>query len=312
MKKQVLCLAGATGSGKTALALALAREVNGEIVNLDSRQVYRDFPIITAAPNAEEQAQCPHHLYSFLPTSDKLSAGRYAERVVQEVDALCARGKVPILVGGTGLYFKVLLEGIASIPVISPDISHQLLERCAACGSACLHEELQGLDPDYAAKIHPNDKQRIVRALEVHAGTGKTFTWWHANAPRVPLVHGLYMGLHMELSALRPRLDARIDVMLEAGALKEAQAALEHCDDGRAPGWSGIGCAELYAHIRQGLSLDAALELWRKNTRAYAKRQLTWFRAVPEIQWFTPQDAEGVCQCAVGWLTHKTRQEEGM
>ncbi len=300
MKKplQALCLAGPTGAGKTAAALRLAAAVQGEVINTDSRQVYSDFPIITAQPHAHELAQCPHHLYGFLATQEKLSAGRYAEKVVEVAQDIHARGKIPILVGGTGLYFKTLLEGIATIPNIPHDISADLLARCAALGSPVLYKELREIDPAYAAKIHPNDKQRVVRALEVYISTGKTFTWWHNHTTSEPMLTGPYFGIDMSLDVLRPRLDVRIGLMLEAGALEEAKRALIQCQEGTAPGWSGIGCAELFAFLRQNMAFDVALELWRKNTRAYAKRQLTWFKAVPQLQWFAPEDVEGMVQAA--------------
>ncbi len=292
----VVCLAGPTGAGKTAAALHLADALQGEVVNVDSRQVYADFPIITAQPSAEEQGRCPHHLYGFLPTEDKLSAGRFADMVVGVVQEITARGKMPILVGGTGLYFKTLLEGMADIPAVDEAISQQFVQKCHKLGSVALHKELSLLDPAYAARIHPNDKQRVVRALEVHAATEKTFSWWHENAPRVPRVRGVYLATETTLDALRPRLDARIELMLKTGALEEAKRALEVCSHAKAPGWSGIGCAELHAYYCQNLSLKHAVELWRKNTRAYAKRQLTWFRAVPEIQWFDVQCTEAMLE----------------
>ncbi len=290
----VVCLAGPTGAGKTAAALHLAAALDGEVINLDSRQVYQDFPIITAQPSAEERAACVHHLYGFLPTQEKLSAGLFADMVMQVVQDVHSRGKMPLLVGGTGLYFKTLLEGMADIPAVDASLSAVLIQKCHAVGSFVLHKELSGIDPEYAARIHPNDKQRVVRALEVYEATGKTFTWWHKNAPRVPRVRGVYLGTDVTLEALRPRLDARIELMLEAGALKEAQYALEKCTDPKAAGWSGIGCAELHAHFCTGLSMQATLNLWSKNTKAYAKRQLTWFRAVPQMLWFAPQDVDGM------------------
>ncbi len=294
----VVCLAGPTGAGKTAAALHLASSLDGEVINVDSRQVYKDFPIITAQPSPEEQSVCAHHLYGFLPTQDKLSAGRFADMVMEVVQEVVQRGKVPILVGGTGLYFKTLLEGMAEIPAVSQDISAPLLQRCERVGSPSLYKELQEIDNVYAARIHPNDKQRVVRALEVYEATGKTFTWWHENAPRIPRVRGVYLGTDVTLNALRPRLDARIELMLQAGALEEAQRALENNSDARAPGWTGIGCTELYAHFCKGLPRSTTLELWRKNTRAYAKRQLTWFRAVPTMQWYAPHDVQGMLVAA--------------
>ena len=295
---RVICLAGPTGSGKTAAALALARALDGEVINADSRQTYARFPVITAQPSPEEAAVCPHHLYGFLDTRHKLSAGRWADMAADTVGHVAARGKTPILVGGTGLYFRALLEGIAAIPALDPDIATRWLTRMEDEGLDALYAHLLGVDPAYAERIHPHDKQRIVRALEVFEGTGKPFSWWHANAMPEPLCHGLYMGLETSLAALEPRLAQRIEAMLAAGALDEARQARQDCDDKNAPGWTGIGCAEILHHLRGERDLAQTKDLWLRNTRAYAKRQLTWFRAVPGLLWFTPEDTDGLCAAA--------------
>lgn len=281
----VICLAGPTGSGKTALALQLAHSLHAEIINADSRQVYRDFPIITAQPLPEERAACPHHLYGFLDSREKISAGQWLVRAVEKIQELRGRGVRALLVGGTGLYFRALLEGMAEIPPVDPALTQALTRECARLGPAALYRRLQTCDPAYAAKIHPNDRQRIVRALEVCQSTGKAFSWWHQHSHTPAPCTGPLLGLHMTLEDLTPRLCRRIDAMLEAGALEEARTALRHCPDPHAPAWSGIGCAELFRYLRGELSLEAAKQLWAHNTRAYAKRQLTWFRAVPHIHW---------------------------
>lgn len=294
----VFCLAGPTGCGKTEAALALAEALNGEVVNTDSRQVYADFPLITAQPSPEERSRCPHHLYGFLETSRKISAGRWADMAVRVIREIHARGRLPLLVGGTGLYFQSLLHGIAEIPPIDPEITARLTARLEREGAPTLHAELARRDPDYAARIHPNDRQRIVRALEVLEGTGRTFSWWHVNAMPVPPCAGPLACFMPDLDALAPRLARRIDLMLRAGALEEARAALRRCDDPAAPGWSGIGCAELFAHMRGELSLEACKALWFKNTRAYAKRQLTWFRARPDAVPCAPGDVAALLALA--------------
>lgn len=295
---RVICLVGPTGAGKTAIALRLANALGGEVVNADSRQVYRDFPVITAQPSPEERAVCPHHLYGFLNSEEKISAGQWATRAVAAAAAVSARGAAPILVGGTGLYFKALLEGIADIPPVDPTVTRALTEECAARGPEVLHQRLREVDPVYAARIHPHDRQRIIRALEVARGTGRSFSWWHEHAAVTPLCAGLRLGVQMDLATLTPRLERRIDAMLEAGALEEAQEARKRCDDPAKPGWSGIGCAELYRHLAGELTLEDARGLWARNTRAYAKRQLTWFRADPHLHWYAPDDAEALIRRA--------------
>lgn len=278
----VICLAGPTGSGKTALALFLARHLNAEIINADSRQVYADFPLITAQPSPEERALAPHHLYGFLATQQKISAGRWAHLAQAKARELAKAGRVPLVVGGTGLYFRALLHGMAVIPPIAPELTRLLEAQMQSAGPEALHSQLAKADPLYAARIHPHDRQRILRALEVLEGTGKPFSWWHSNAMSAPLCTGPLFVLDCSLDWLRPRLAGRLDAMLANGALAEARAALSRCpgilDGARPPGWSGIGCAELLQHLEGEISLEECRKLWLAHTRAYAKRQLTWFR----------------------------------
>ena len=290
----VICLAGPTGCGKTAAAIELAQALDAEIVNADSRQVYADFPCITAQPSAEERAACPHHLYGFLPTEARISAGRWAEMAADAVRRLHERGKRALLVGGTGLYFQTLLRGIADIPPVAPEISARWTQRLAEEGPERLHAELGRLDPAYAARIHPHDRQRIVRALEVQDATGKPFSWWHEHAMSAPLCAGPLFSLAPTLGWLEPRLARRIDLMLAEGALEEARAARRRNDDPAAPGWSGIGCAEVLAHLRGELSLADCRALWLRHTRAYAKRQLTWFRGRREAIHVLPGETAGL------------------
>ncbi|MGJ3523600.1 tRNA (adenosine(37)-N6)-dimethylallyltransferase MiaA [Nitratidesulfovibrio sp. D1] len=309
---RVICLVGPTGAGKTAAALHLARTFGGGVVNADSRQVYRDFPVITAQPSPEERAVCPHLLYGFLPSTEKISAGVWTDKATAAIETLRRDdlrrdesrrdGLLPLLVGGTGLYLKTLLDGIADIPRVDPAIGARLERQCDDLGAPALHARLAAIDPEYAARIHPNDRQRTVRALEVHEGTGRTLSWWHARPVPPPRFAALRLGMDMSLDELTPRLDRRIGLMLEAGALDEARAARALCDDPAAPGWSGIGCAELYRHLTGELTLAEARLLWLRNTRAYAKRQLTWFRADRRIRWVRPDDLDAMATLAAAFL----------
>lgn len=297
-RQRVICLAGPTGVGKTAAALGLAAALDGEVINSDSRQVYRDFPRITAQPSEEERAACRHHLYGFLACETRLSAGRWVDMAWKTVQEVAGRGKTPILVGGTGLYFRALLDGIADIPPVDAEVSALWLARCAAEGPKALHAHLHTVDPAYAARIHPHDRQRVVRALEVWQSTGRTITWWHAHAAPVPRCEALYLGLETTLASLEPRLAVRMDAMLEAGALDEARAAWVRCADPHAPGWSGIGCTELWQHLAGECGLEEARALWLRHTKAYAKRQLTWFRAEARVRWFPPDAMDALCAAA--------------
>ncbi len=301
MKKlPVICIAGPTGAGKSALALELAEALAAEcpvcVINADSRQVYKDFPIITAQPGPDELARCPHRLYGFLAIEEKITAGAYARLAEAELAHCAEQGRLPILVGGTGLYLKSLLGGIAPIPQIAPEVCRYWQDRCDAEASPALHRLLTEQDPAYAAKIHPNDRQRITRALEVLSGTGHTLSWWHAQqAEGAKLAQNAHnghavikIGVGLPLNELETLLSTRIDKMLRAGAIAEAEAARALCPRPEAPGWSGIGCAELYQYLEGRANFAECRELWFRNTRAYAKRQLTWFKGQEKLEWVQP------------------------
>lgn len=288
MSFPLLCIPGPTAAGKTGAGIALARELDGEVLNFDSRQVYEDFPVITAQPSAEERAACPHLLYGFLPTDQSLGAAAYADLLIETIAEVRGRGKVPILVGGTGLYLKALIQPLAPIPKIPEDIRKRIQEACERLGPNALHRDLARVDEPLAARLHPNDRQRIMRGLEVYEATQKPLSCWHAETAETRDFHAVKLGVGIPLPELTPYLYKRIDLMLDAGAMDEARAAMTRNDDREAPGWSGIGCAELYAHLKGEIDLEECKRLWGKNTRAYAKRQLTWFNADKDIRWFRP------------------------
>jgi tRNA dimethylallyltransferase len=293
-KIPVLCIPGPTGAGKSSAACRIASELGGVIINCDSRQLYRDFPIITAQPDAAELARAPHKLYGILEIEDALGAAKYAEAARKEIKDALQQGLLPMLVGGTGFYLKALFDPLAPIPDIPENIRREIYERCEKEGSQVLHAELQGIDPESAARIHPNDKQRTARALEVWKATGRSLSSWHQETICPNEFNVLKLGITQPLDELKSRLAERIKLMLEAGAVDEAKAAYAKCSDPDAPGWSGIGCAELYSYIIGDIDLEESSSLWLKNTRAYAKRQMTWFRADRSIQWFAPEQEDGV------------------
>ena len=301
--RPVICLAGPTGAGKSAAALALAERFGGVIINADSRQVYHDFPVITAQPSPEDRVRAPHRLYGFLPTRKSISAGRWVALARSEIEVAHTAGKLPIIVGGTGLYMRALFDGMADIPDIAPDIHEALINLGRLQGLSVLYGRLQQVDPQSAGRIHPNDKQRILRALEVFESTGKPLSWWHENArgntPSWPL---LRLGVKLELTDLTPLLGARIETMLRHGAEEEARSAMRHCADPAAPGWSGIGCIELFSWITGELDEAEMRRQWLTHTRAYAKRQLTWFRPDTRIEWFAPHETDRLLQRAEAFL----------
>lgn len=305
----ILCLIGQTGVGKTAASLHLARAFNGCVINCDSRQVYRDFPVITARPTPQEQSVCPHKLFGFLSMEEQLTAGVFADAARKEINDCAGAGMLPILTGGTGLYLRALIQGLAPIPNIAQHVRDKVQHDLDNLGPNALHARLCDIDPAYAEKIHPNDKQRIGRALEVHAATGKTLTEWHARDHAAPEFRALKIGIFTEAGTLYPRLEERIDLMLQQGAVEEARAAYQRCPDPEAPGWSGIGCAELLEYIRGNCTLEEARELWLKNTKAYAKRQATWFRKEPDVLHFEASDTAGIEDAVRNFLHNESTQE---
>lgn len=283
--KQVICLVGPTGSGKSGLALQLARNLNGAVINIDSRQVYSGLALITAQPSRAERGLIPHLLYGFLPLSRKTTAGLYSRLALEAID-LCFRcGFQPILVGGTGLYLDALVNGIAPIPPISRNVHEYWQMRLQRAGIRRLHTELAQVDAEYAAKISNNDPQRVTRALEVWIGTGRTLSWWHRRPVfRIPYPV-LKLGVRTPLSGLTDALAERIEAMLAQGALTEVKTALQAADNGNMPGFSSIGFQELAGYLRGDMSIEACKEQWLAATRAYAKRQLTWFKRDQDIRW---------------------------
>lgn len=282
--KRALFIAGPTASGKSAFALKAAAEFGGVIINADSMQVYRDLDVITACPTAEEQAQAPHRLYRFLDGAEPCSAAFWAERAMAEIEDAWQSGKLPILVGGTGMYFKVLIDGIAKIPDIPVDVREAVRERCERDGSEVLHQQLAKVDPPLAARLAPGDSQRVSRAIEVYEATGVPLGEWQKNITPGPMQRSDREGL-IEKHVLMPervdlyrRCDLRFDLMMQQGALDEVRILIERGLPRTLPVMRALGVPSLSAFLRGESSLDEACEDAKMQTRRFAKRQLTWFR----------------------------------
>lgn len=287
----IVCIIGPTGSGKSDLALRLSQAFPLEIINFDSRQVYADLPIITAQPSWRERQICPHHLYGFLGLKDKISAGRFTDRARQTITGVSNRGKIPFLVGGTGLYLRSLIHGLAHIPFVPENIQAQLENECLESGIGGLYQRLISVDPVYSQAITGKDRQKIIRALGVFMATGKPFSRWHMEQNKDPFYNALKVGVAWELEELTLVLERRIAAMIRDGAVEEVKKAWKKSGrDPSCPAFSGIGCREVIGYIRGQTDLKQTVDLWLKNTRAYAKRQLTWFRKEPDIAWVGPED----------------------
>jgi len=291
----VVLVAGPTGVGKTAFAVELARALGSEIVNADSMQVYRYMDIGTAKPTPWERSIVPHHLIDIVDPDEPFDAGDYLARARPVIATLHEAGKVPIVVGGTGLYLKVLTRGICAGAPGDPDVRRRLIEEERTLGLPALHERLRDVDPPLGARIHPNDRQRILRALEVFHHSGKPLSHWQRqhrfeDAP----YRAFKIFLHRQREALYARINDRVDAMMAQGFLDEVRKLLAM---GCGPGlksMQSLGYRQLARHLRGEMSLEEAVNEIRRDTRRYAKRQLTWFRSDPEYRWFDAADTHGL------------------
>ena len=275
----VLLIAGPTASGKSALALRLARALDGEIVNADALQLYRDLRVLTARPSAAEEAEAPHHLFGVADGADGWSVGRWLAAVAPLLDDIAARGRPAVVVGGTGLYFRALTKGLAEIPGVSAAVRQAAGEQFGRLGEAAFRAALADLDPAAAARIAPGDRQRLLRAYEVAKATGRPLSAWQART-RAPLAADAWRAAVLEpgRAELYARCDLRFQCMMEGGALDEARTLLARGLDPALPVMKAVGLRELGAHLAGELPLEAAVALARRETRRYAKRQLTWLR----------------------------------
>ena len=283
---EIICILGPTGSGKNRLALDLSAFFPVQIINFDSRQVYQGVPIITAQPGKHELQVCPHHLYGFLAPDESISAGRFVEMARDCIAGVSGESGIPVLVGGTGMYLKSLVHGLARIPPVGKDVRRGLQVRCMEEGPEALHRELRRIDPEYAARISSRDRQRITRALEVYQSTGFKLTTWHRNQPRGPFYRVLKLGVLAEWEQLVHGLHKRIQCMLKAGAVEEVQALCRvYGFNPNLPALTGIGCREVMDFLAGDTDMQTCVQRWFKNTRDYAKRQMTWFKKEPDVHW---------------------------
>ena len=276
-------IAGPTASGKSALALALAEQIHGVIVNADSAQIYRDLPILSAQPTAEEKARAEHRLYGALDGADACSAADWAELAKREIADLHAAKRIPVLAGGTGLYLRTLLDGIAPVPPIDPEVRREVREASAAVNLA----RLRTLDPEAAERLKPTDSARLARALEVIVSTGRTLAEWQRRREG-----GIGAEIDLKPLMLLPprkwlyqRCDDRLTHMIDAGAVAEVEALLARGLDTDLPVMRGIGVREIAAYLLGAATLDEAVAAAQRATRRYAKRQYTWFAHQPPADW---------------------------
>lgn len=282
----LIAIVGPTASGKTALSLALAERFGGEIVNCDSVAVYREFEIGTAKPSLDERARAPHHLIDIIGPTELFTAGDYSRRARAVLENIKSRGKRPIVVGGTGLYLRALLEGLAPGPQRSEEIREKLRDRVARKGSAYLHKILVRLDAKAAKRIHPNDASKLIRAVEVCLAARQPMTeMWKRGSEPLQGFRIIRIGLDPPREELYMRINKRAAEMFERGLVEETRALWEKYGDAARP-LGSLGYKQALQFIRGELNCDEAITAAQQGHRNYAKRQMTWFRREPEVKWF--------------------------
>jgi tRNA dimethylallyltransferase len=297
---KAVLIAGPTASGKSALALALAEATGGVVINTDSMQVYRDLRIITARPTPEEEARAPHRLYGYCDAAVNCSAGTWVADATTVLNEARTEGRLPIFIGGSGLYFKALTRGLSAVPPVPEEVREAVRHRLERDGVEALHGELSRRDPASAEKLKPRDRSRIARALEVIEGTGRSLQEWHHDGlpPLLPAEQTVSVFLAPDRDELYARIDKRFSTMIDMGALDEVAALAARKLDPLLPAMKAHGVPALIRSLAGDLPLDEAAEIGRADTRHYAKRQFTWFRhQLPEFTWVAPNEAGA-------WLSH--------
>jgi tRNA dimethylallyltransferase len=293
---KAVLIAGPTASGKSALALGLAQTHDAMIINTDSMQVYRDLRVITARPTPEEAASVPHRLYGHVDAAVNFSAGAWVTDAAAALAEARAQNRLPIFVGGSGLYFKALTRGLSAVPPVPPEVREGVRARLERDGVEALHAALAQRDPVSAERLKPRDRTRIARALEVVEATGRSLTDWHREGLPPLLPSGQFSALFLspDRDELYARIDARFGVMLQAGALEEVAALAARRLDPLLPAMKAHGVPALIRHLKGEIALEEAATIGRADTRHYAKRQFTWFRhQLPEFEWVKPEEARG-------------------
>lgn len=304
--KPLLALVGPTASGKTSLSLLLAKELDGEIVSADSRQIYRQLNIGTAKPDLSALQAVPHHFIDILNPDEEYNAGIYGEQARAVVAAIQQKGKIPIVVGGSGLYIRSLLDGLFEGPGKDPEVRSELEERLSRIGLQELFDELKKVDPHSASSMKEVKARQVIRALEVYYSTGIPISRFHAQQRKGPRLLALQTAIAWKRSILYDRINRRVDDMLTEGFVKEAEALLRKGYDRRINALNTVGYKEVFEYLEGNLPYEEMRELIKKNTRRFAKRQLTWFRSDPRIQWI-PIEATQSLESLAGQILQRFR-----
>ena len=285
MKKKVLLIVGPTGVGKTALSLELAKQLDAEIVSADSRQVYRYMNIGTAKPSPEQLAAVPHHFIDIVDPDKYYSAGQFGREARAVITDILKRGKQPLVVGGSGLYIRALVDGLFEPKIADDTIKGALKEEARHMGIPAMYEKLQRVDPATAEQLHPTDTQRILRALEVYQITGRPFSEYLKIPPQPAEFEPVFIGLFLERRKLYARIEARLDAMIAAGFMEEVKELQQRGYSLHLNALQTVGYKEAFQFLHNEIAYSAMMNLIKQKSRNYAKRQLTWFRKDPRVQW---------------------------
>ncbi len=285
MERRVIVILGPTASGKTALGIEIAERLQTEIISADSRQLYRKLNIGTAKPTHEELARVKHHFIDYLDINEEYNVSRFETEALTVVDSLHALGKIPVVVGGSGLYIKAIVDGIFNEVETDPEYREYLIELREKKGNEYLYEMLRLKDPVAAAELLPQNWKRVIRALEVNKLTGKSIKDFHRDYKREDDLRFFQFGLNWEREKLYSRIEKRVDQMIESGLVEEVKSVLNEGFNKKMNALNTVGYKEIFDFLDGKISLDRAIELIKRNTRRYAKRQLTWFRRDERIKW---------------------------
>jgi len=291
MKPRIIIILGPTATGKSALAQELSERFKGEIINADSMQVYRFMDIGTAKPHKGARRAVRHHLIDVADPDEQYTAGRFCEDARNAIQDIISRGKLPLVTGGTGLYIRALTEGLFNGPPRDPAIRAELMEEARIHGNLYLHERLKEIDPESANVIHPNNLQRIIRAIEVYRLKKRAISTLHKEEAGEPLPYEtLKIGLEKERPCLYADIDRRVEEMIQDGLVEETARLMERGYDESNAAMGGLGYKECLQYLRctDDITLEKTIELIKRDTRHYAKRQITWFKKDNEIKWFNP------------------------
>ncbi len=287
--KEVIVIAGPTASGKTSLSIELAKLLNGEIISADSMQVYKYMDIGTAKPSAEEMQGIRHYLIDELLPNEEFNVVKFKEAAEKYIEAILEKGKQPIIAGGTGLYISSLINNINFSETVSDwELRKQLEREAEEYGPVHIHDKLKLVDPASAASIHPNNVKRVIRSLEVYYQTQKPISYHNEKSREIPPKYKfILLGLTMEREKLYDRINKRVDIMLENGLIDEVERLVELGYADSITSMQGIGYKEILSYLRKEITLEEAVETVKRESRRYAKRQITWFKRIKEIKWFS-------------------------